>query len=114
MLNADVVVVVCVVVTRVDVIVVVVVWTNSGIGEMNDRRDSARERADCDAGVVCVVEEVVVVDVDVSVLGMQVEMKSNRYSESSSEMSGVDVVVVVVDDDGGWWVTVDGVWGRVG
>ena len=109
----DVVVVVRVVVMRVYVIVVVVVWTNSGIGEMNDRRDSARERADCDAGVVGVVEDVVV-DVDVSVLGMQVEMKSNRYSESSSEMSGVDVVVVVVDDDGGWWVTVDGVWGRVG
>ena len=28
---------------------------------MNDRRDSARERVDCDAGVVGVVEEVVVV-----------------------------------------------------
>ncbi len=106
--------VVRVVVMRVDVIVVVVVWTNSGIGEMNDRRDSARERADCDAGVVGVVEEVVVVDVDVSVLGMQVEMKYNRSSESSSEMSGIDVVVVVVYDDGGWCVTVDGVWGCVG
>ncbi len=81
---------------------------------MNGRRDSARERADCDAGVVGVVEEVVVVDVDVSVLGMQVEMKSNRSSESSSEMSGIDVVVVVVDDDGSWCVTADDVWGCVG
>ena len=76
---------------------------------MNDRRYSARERADCDAGVVGVVEEVVVVGVDVSVLGMQVEMKSNRSSESSSEMSGIDVVVVVVDDDGRLCVTVDDV-----
>ena len=39
----DVVVVVRVVVMRVDVIVVVVVWTNSVIGEMNNRIDSARE-----------------------------------------------------------------------
>ncbi len=81
---------------------------------MNDRRDSARERVDCDAGVVGGVEEVVVVVVDVSVLGMQVEMKSNISSESSSEMSVIDVVVVVVDDDGRWCVTVCDVWGWVG